>query len=113
MRIRNVLQEFEAKLEPVTGSPFSNARGKAEWKTYQGGTRQCKVSVSKVDLPDGTILELALENQRIANFTLQNGIARYKQESELGQIVPNVEAGQTLQVIYDGKIIVEGKFYAE
>lgn len=113
MRIRNVLQEFEVKLEPISGSSFQNARGKGEWKTYEGGMRQCKVSVSKLNLPDGTILELILENQRIAKLTIENGIARYKQESELGQIVPNVSVGQTLHVIYQETVILQGKFYKE
>lgn len=113
MRIRNVLQEYEAKLESSPASPFSMSRGKAEWKVYENGTCQCKVSLSKLDLPDGAILELVLENQRIAKLTVQNGIARYKQESELGQIVPVVRLDQTLQVMYDGKVIVAGRFYSE
>lgn len=113
MRIRNVLQEFEVKLEPISGSSFQNARGKGEWKTYEGGMRQCKVSVSKLNLPDGTILELILENQRIAKLTVENGIARYKQESELGQMMPLVEVNHVLQVKYENNVILEGKFYRE
>ncbi|MBC7877597.1 MAG: hypothetical protein H7Y59_10540 [Anaerolineales bacterium] len=113
MRIRNVLQEYEAKLEPPPESPFPSSRAKAEWKVYENGTRQCKVSVSKLDLPDGTILELILEDRRIAKLTVQNSIARYKQESELGQIVPVVGVNQILQVMYDGKVILAGRLYSE
>lgn len=113
MRIRNVLQEYEAKLEPPPASSFPTSRGKAEWKVYDNGTRQCKVSISKLILADNTLVELILENRRIAKITTQNGIVRYKQESELGQIVPVVGLNQILQLIYDGQVIVEGRFYSE
>lgn len=113
MRIRNVLQEYEAKLEPPPASPFPTSRGKAEWKVYENGTRQCKVSISQLNLPDGTMLELVLENQRIAKLTVQNSIARYKQESESGQVVTVVGLDQILQVMYDSQVILEGRFYSE
>lgn len=113
MRIRNVLQEFEAKLEADPSSPFSNARGKAEWKTYENGTRQCKVSVSRLNLPDDSVLELILAGRRIARLIVQGGVARYKQESEVGEVVPAVVLNQVLQVIYNNGVILEGQFYSE
>jgi hypothetical protein len=113
MRIRNVLQEFEAKLEPNPVGSFSNARGKAEWKTYENGSRQCKVSVSKLNLPDGIVLELILDDRRIAKVTVQGGMARYKQESEAGEIVPAVMLNQVLQIIHNDSVILEGQFYSE
>jgi hypothetical protein len=113
MRFRNVHQEYEAMLQPVPGSPFPTARGKAEWKTYGDGTRQSKLKVSGLNIPDGSKLELVVENRHIATLAVQNGLARYRQESEKGEAVPLVESNQVLQVLYAGMVILEGRFYAE
>jgi hypothetical protein len=113
LRIRNVHQEYEAKLEPTATSPYPAARGKAEWKVYGDGTRQAKVQVSRLDMPDGTVLELLVENRRIALLTIQGGMARYKREAERGEGVPPVELDQVLQVIHHGQVILAGRFYAE
>lgn len=116
MRIRDVLQEYEAKLNLVQLSApiFGHAaRGKAEWKVYGNGTRQGKVSVSGLNLPDGAVLRLAVSGQPIAEMVVQHGKARYRRESERGEVVPVVELDQMLQVSYAGQVILEGIFYLE
>lgn len=113
MRIRNVIEEYEAKLEPTLTSPYPAAQGKAEWKVYSNGTRQGKVSVSKLGLADGAVLELVIENRQIAQLTVQRGTTRYRRETERGESVPLVELGQVLEVSYVGQVILAGKFYAE
>jgi hypothetical protein len=113
VRIRNVLQEFEAKLEPTPTSLQSQARGKAEWKVYANGTRQCKVSLSRLNLADGTLLELAVDGRQITQLVVQQGIARYRRESERGEDVPVVEEDQVLRVLGSGQLILEGRFIAE
>jgi hypothetical protein len=113
VRIRNVLQEFEVHLAPPPASRQSRTRGKAEWKTYANGTRQCKVSLSRLDLTDGTVLELAVEGRRIAQLVVQQGAARYRRESERGEDVPVVEEDQVLRVLSSGQVILEGRFVSE
>lgn len=113
MRIRNVVQEFEVKLEPPPTSPQALARGKGEWKVYENGTRQCKLSVTKLSLKDGTMLDLVVSDRRIARLVVQQGIVRYRQESEKGESVPTVEENQLVQVVSSGQVILEGHFYSE
>ena len=113
MRIRNVVQEFEVKLEPPVDSPQTLARGKGEWKLYENGTRQCKVSVTKLGLADGAVLDLVVNDRRIARLVVQQGIVRYRQESEKGESVPLVDVNQLVQVVNSGDVILEGRFYAE
>lgn len=113
MRIRNVLQEYEARLTPSPDSRYPAARGKAEWKVYGDGTRQCKVSISKLDLPDGVVLELVVDQRRMTQLTVQRGTARYRRETERGEGVPEVKLDQVLQVVHAGQVILEGRFYSE
>lgn len=116
MRIRNVLQEYEAKLRSVQGAASAaadSAVGKAEWKVYADGTRQCKVRVSGLSLSDGAVLQLAVSGQPIAEMLVRGGRARYRRESERGEAVPSVELNHVLQVSYAGFVILEGSFYLE
>jgi hypothetical protein len=116
VRIRNVLQEYEAHLEPTAVGKSTSARsahGKAEWKAYGNGTQQFKVRVAGLHLSDGAVIQLAVNGQPFADLLIQNGKARYQRESERGETVPAVEAKQTLQVSYAGEILLEAEFYEE
>jgi hypothetical protein len=113
MRIRTVRRELEARLEPPLTSPTPAARGKAEWKVYGDGTRQGRVSVSGLGLPDGEVLDLMVDERRIAHVTVQGNRARYRRETERGESVPEVDVEQVLRVISAGNVLLEGRFHAE
>ena len=114
MRIRSVLREYEAQLKPTESAAAAagSARGKAEWKVYRNGTRQCKVWISGLSLSHGAVLQLAVSGHPFAELLLRGGRARYRRESERGELVPEVEPKQMLQVFYAGQIM-EGEFYSE
>ncbi|MGH7798011.1 MAG: hypothetical protein ACREQ2_24375 [Candidatus Binatia bacterium] len=115
MRIRNVIEEYEAHLKPAqsTAASAGSARGKGEWKVYGNGTRQCQVRVSGLDLSDGAVIQLAVSGQQFAELVVRGGRAYYRRESEHGEAVPEVETKQVLQVSYAGQIMLEGEFYSE
>jgi hypothetical protein len=112
MRFRSVLEEFEVKLQSSTAEA-SAARGKGEWKVYEDGSRQCKVSINNLKLPEGTQLQLSVNGRVIATLTAERGSARFRRETENGELVPYVRANEVLQILLDGKVILEGSFYAE
>jgi hypothetical protein len=116
VRIRNVLQEYEAKLtvsKPGSAITPDSAQGKGEWKVYGDGTQRCKVRVSGLSLPEGVVLHVLVNGQPIGEMMVERGAARYKRESERGEYVPAVDANQVLQVSYNGQAILEGRFYSE
>jgi hypothetical protein len=115
VRIRNVVQEFEVQLAPTEAATAAagTARGKAEWKVYGNGTRQCKFWISGLNLSDGAVLQLAVSGRQFAELRVRGGRARYRRESERGEAVPDVEPKQRLQVSYAGRVILEGEFYSE
>jgi hypothetical protein len=112
MRIRSVVEEYEVKLHALTAEA-SSARGKGEWKVYGDGSRQCKVSINNLKLPERTELQLTVDGRLIGKLIVERGSARFRRESELGEIVPGVRANEILQVLLDDKAILEGSFYAE
>jgi hypothetical protein len=116
MRIRSVLQEYQARLRPTTSAASSapgSGHGNAEWKVYADGTRRCKVWVSGLDLSDGAVLQLSVSGGQLAEMLVRHGRARYRRESERGEAVPAVELDQVLQISYAGMVILEGSFYPD
>jgi len=115
MRIRSVLEEYEAQLKPTqfAAPAAESARGKGEWKVYGNGTRQCKVSINGLNLAHGAVIQLAVSGHQFAELLVGGGRARYRRESERGEAVPEVEPKQILQVSYAGQVILEGEFYSE
>lgn len=113
MRIRTVLQEREARLEPVPSSPFQKARGKAEWKIYGDGFRKCKLSVSNLNLADRTPIEIHINDRLIAEVPLENGKIRFHRDTEKGENVPAVAVNDLIRILNGGRIFLEGFFYAE
>ncbi len=115
MRIRSVVEEYEVMLRPPTAEApgVDPARGKGEWKVYADGSRQCKVSIHNLKLPEGTQLQLTVNGHVIAALIVERGNARFRRETEKGELVPYVRASEVLQVLLDGTAILEGSFYAE
>jgi hypothetical protein len=116
VRIRDVVQEYEAQLQPTEAGASTTARsayGKAERKVYGDGTRQFKIRVAGLDLSDGAVLQLAIRGRQFAEVMVQRGKARFRRETERGEAIPAVELSQLLQVSYAGQIILQGEFYLE
>jgi hypothetical protein len=112
-RARRVLQEFETHLALVDKTVGRNARGKSEWKRYGDESRRLKISLHGLEMADGTVLELTVEGRKIGDMVVQQGRARFERESEKGEFVPSVGAGNLLQVLLKGTVIAEGAYVAE
>jgi hypothetical protein len=107
-----VVSELEAHLTGGDGGALG-PRGKAEWKTYADGTRQCRVRASRLPLPDGAEVEIAIDGARIARVAVGGGRASFRSESARGEDVPPAAAGQTLRVTHVGSVVAEGRFVPE
>lgn len=110
-RIRNVLQEFEAHLQPV--SPESKARGKSEWKKYADQARRLKVKASGLNLPEGTPLFIMIDGQQIGEMVVKGHLARFERDSEKGEIVPTVGLRQVVEIKVGVRVILAGRYEAE
>jgi hypothetical protein len=76
VRIRDVLEEYEAQLKATeigASATARSARGKGEWKVYGNGTRQCKVWITGLDLSDGAVLQLGVSGQQMAEVMVRQG----------------------------------------
>jgi hypothetical protein len=111
MRIRNVLQEFEAHFHAV--QPGSKVRGKSEWKHYDDGTYRFKISIRDIPLPDGSQVDLWRDGSWLMRLTVQNKKTKVDLENDSGSGIPAILAGQLLQIRSGEIVLAEGKYEAE
>ena len=111
MKIRNVLKEFEAHLQPA--QPGGMTQGKSEWKLYGNGTYRFKISIRNIPLPDGSKIDIVIDEIQVAQLTVQKQKAKIDIESDIGINIPAIKAGQKLQVKTRGFELAEGQYIDE
>jgi hypothetical protein len=111
MRIRTVLQEFEAHFHSV--QPGSKIHGKSEWKHYGDGTYRFKISIRDLPLADGSQVDLWRDGSWLMKVTVQNKKIKLDLENDGGSGIPAIKAGQVVQVKSGDVIMAEGKYEAE
>jgi|SRR5687767_15304538 len=111
MRIRTVLQEFEAHFQPV--QPGSNVRGKSEWKHYGDGTYRFKISLRDIPVEDGSQIDLWRDGSWLMKLSVQNNKAKLDLENDSGSGIPSIKAGQVVQVKSGETVLAEGKYKSE
>ena len=111
MRIRNVLKEFEAHLEPthVNGKII----GKSEWKQYGDGTYRFKISIRNIELPDDSRIDVLLDDAKVMQLTVQGSKAKADLESHIQVGIPRVQGGQMLQLKFGEVVLAEGIYKEE
>lgn len=111
MRIRKVLEEFEAHFRPV--QPGSTIHGKSEWKHYGDGSYRIKISIRNIPLLDSAKIDLWLDGELMMQLSVQNQKARVDIENYGGIGIPTIKAGQVLQIRSGQDILAEGKYEVE
>jgi hypothetical protein len=111
MRIRTVLQEFEARFHPV--QPGSSVRGKSEWKQYGNGIYRFKISIRDIPVADGSQVDLWRDGSWMMRLTVQTNKAKIDLENDSGLGIPAIKAGQVLQIRSGKVVLAEGKYETE
>ena len=105
--MRSIVSEVEAKLRP----PDAGAgRGKAERKAYKNGGEQLKIMMRQLDLPDHSRVEIFLDGSPIGSGAITAGGCTLKLRSEEGHSVPYIMAGQEIDILHGGQVLLKGVF---
>ena len=86
-------------------------KGEAEFVLLSDGNRKFEAHVSNVSLPDGTILNVFVDDLKVGTLTLLTKVGSLELETKDGQTVPQINS-RTRVVISDlaGLTIVAGSF---
>ena len=93
------------------GANFANAKGKAVYKV-DGAEREFQVEVENVVILAGKTVKVYVNGTLVGSATVNSlGAARVNRNTALGQTVPSIQSGDTVQVKTGaGVLIVSGKF---
>jgi hypothetical protein len=86
-------------------------RGEAEAKTFADGNRKFEIHVTNVNLPDGTLLNIAVDGAQIGTLRLIGLTGEFEVETRNGQPVPQINS-RTRVIVSNvpGNTIVAGSF---
>ncbi len=97
-----------ANLVSPTGS--INPHGAAAYTVYDSGQRELEIEAEDVNAANGTILTFFVDGNNIGQAAIDNQKARLRLKTELGQAVPTVNNGATVQVRNGATVILNGVF---
>ena len=90
---------------------YPNAKGKAVYKV-KGSEREFQVEVENIKKLAGKTVKVYVNGAQVGSATVDSlGAAQLNRNTDLGQTVPSIKAGDTVQVqTAAGKLIASGKF---
>ncbi|HSR70928.1 MAG TPA: hypothetical protein VLL72_00985 [Kiloniellales bacterium] len=114
MGFRRVLEELEARLEPMVGAENGGTgRGKLEFKRYGDGRLRMKIKCRELDLPDGAKLELRSGETLVARLEARKGRATLDEERDASEGAPPLAAGDLVTLCYQGVPLLGGRLYID
>lgn len=96
----------------LTGANMGGVRPEGK-STYvsKGNRSSFRAEVSRINLANGTILNVIVNRVRVGRITLSAGVGSLALNTELGQAVPTISAGTTVNITNtSGAVIVSGSF---
>ena len=84
--------------------------GKVEWQRHGDGSEELDARFRKLELPDGSSVEIRLDGAVLGCASISAGAGYLKLESVKGEAVPKVVAGQVAEVLLDGVVLLTGVF---
>ena len=86
-------------------------KGEAELDTFADGSRKFKAEAEDVNLPDGTILNVLVDGNKVGTLTLLNHRGELELKTRDGQTVPMINPGAKITIIDStGAAILSGTF---
>lgn len=112
--IRVIEEDYEARLAPLTPTgPAAGARAKVERERFRGGGEEFDLKCSGFDLPDGTPVEVVLNEETVGTFELKDGRGRFQLLSSEGVAVPEVQVSDVVELRCGGLPVLQGTFYRD
>src|SRR5690606_12539576 len=108
---RRVLEEYEARLES-TGDTFPGWRAFSERKKYKASER-FRLRLRAPTAPDGETISVLINGKTVDLLSIRRGRGRIDREKPFGGGIPEVKAGDTLSIQYQGVEVMRGDYYRD
>lgn len=111
MGFRRRNYEYEADLYKVPRPwLFRREMGELERTSYADGEERLKISFRGVEAPDGASAEVVIDGAAVVEVRVERGRGRLILSSNEGVEVPDVKAGQEVEIHFLGKPVLAGVF---
>jgi hypothetical protein len=111
---RKKLAEYEADLYPVPRRwLFNFPKGEVEYEAFDDGEKQLEVKVFGLKVADGEGVSLATGQGTVCEIVVQRGRGHARLSNRNGDALPEVAAGDEVEIYHLGKLILSGSFRSD
>ena len=103
------IKDIEADVFPTPECIFGG-KGEVEFELFQNGNASIEFEVKRTTIPDGTVVEVLGGGNYIGELVVQGGRAKQCLKFEEGQSQPQLEIGDTAEMIIHGQVCYVGTF---
>jgi hypothetical protein len=108
---RRIVEDYEAVL--AAPAPGVDARGKAEHERFEDGEIQFEVRGRGLELADGAELDIRLNGEVVAQTAVRRGGTSLRLSNRSGHTIPEVRAGDRLELAHRGLVLLAGSFHSD
>ena len=109
IKINSKIKDIEAKLSPVPGCIFDGV-GEVEFEAFEDGCGNIELELERTNVPAGTVVEVVCENVYVGEIHVVGARNKQRIAYPSAETLPQLEAGQTVEMIIDGQVCFAGVF---
>lgn len=110
LQVSYKIKDIEAKPSPVAGSVHTGL-AEVEFEAYDDGRANIELELKRTNVPAGTVVEFVCENVYLGEIRIKGDRNKQRIAYAPGETLPQLEAGQTVELIIDGQVCFSGVFY--
>lgn len=109
------IEEYEADLYTIQTSWWAklflrSKGGEMEIKRYEDGEKRMEIDLHGLKVPDGVQVSVVIDGRAVRQVDTRRGYARVRLSSAEGGEIPEVQIGSSVEIQYNGEVLLEGTF---
>ena len=110
VKVNRKIKDIEAKLYPMADCAYVG-QGEIEFEAREDGCANIEMELERTNVPVGTVVEVVCGNVYLGEIHIVSHHNKNRVAFAPGETLPQLEVGQTVEMIIDGKPCFTGIFY--
>lgn len=110
IKVNRKIKDIEANLGPVPGCSYEGV-GEVEFEVREDGCANIELELKRTNVTAGTVVEVVCGNEYVGEIHVVGDRNKQRIAFAPGEQLPQLEVGQTVEMIIDGQLCFSGVFH--